>query len=191
MKVLILNASPRKKGYTRAILEHLAGAIPEERDVEWVDVNRLEMRPCTGCLKCRPDRECVFPEDDAHRVGRKINEADELVIASPTYFGNMTGPLKTLIDRNLPVFEYLPADENVMPIKKQKGKKAVIVTAVNSPWPLSLLPSQGGGAVRAMKTVLQNGGYRFIGSIMLSGALAKGRVTDRVIRRARRLGSRL
>ncbi len=191
MKVLILNASPRRKGYTRGLLKHLAGAIPDGRDVDWIEVNGLEMRPCTGCLKCRPDKECIFPEDDAHRIGRKINEADALVMGTPTYFGNMTGPLKTLIDRNLPVFEYLPANENVMPVKNQKGKKAVLVTAVNSPWPLSLLPSQGGGAVRAMKTVLQNGGYRLVGVIMLSGALAKGKIPGRVISKARSLGKRL
>jgi len=36
-------------------------------------------------MKCRPDGECSLPEDDAHRVGRKIKEADGLIVGTPTY----------------------------------------------------------------------------------------------------------
>ena len=107
MNILILNCSPRQQGYTTTILQHIREGIPQDNTIEWVDVNNLSIKPCMGCLQCRPDKECVLKEEDGHIVGRKIQAADALVIGCPTYWGNMTGPLKMLFDRLVPIFEYV------------------------------------------------------------------------------------
>ena len=56
--ILVLNSSPRKTGVTSTILRIIADeACPAGADVERVDVNNLSIRPCIGCLKCRPDKK--------------------------------------------------------------------------------------------------------------------------------------
>jgi NAD(P)H-dependent FMN reductase len=194
MTILILNASPRKRGVTTSILRAIAeGAVVEgavrEHEIEWVDVNRLSIRPCTGCLKCRPDGECVLPRDDAHRVGVLIETSDFLVVGTPTYWGNMTGPLKLLFDRNVPRFEYV--GEGLLSRPRQRGKGAILVVASAAPWPFNLLPSQSRGAVRAVRTVLRAGGYRIVKRINVANANKFDRVGERILRKAERLGRKI
>ena len=60
--ILMLNSSPRKTGVTATLLTIVAAeARSAGADVEWVDVNDLSIRPCIGCLKCRPDKKCILP----------------------------------------------------------------------------------------------------------------------------------
>ena len=191
MNILILNGGTRKSSNTTQILKYINEGISNNHKVDWVDVNTLSLKPCIGCLKCRPDKECIFKEDDGHIIGRKLKEAEALIMGSPTYFGNITGPLKTLIDRILPAIEYLPGNEFVLPKKLHKGQKAIIVTASNSPWPIKLLPSQAGGTMRAMKTILKNGGYKLAGSINFGSSILIGKIPDRTKNKARKLGSKI
>jgi len=83
--ILFLNASPRKNGVTSTLLKIIAGeARSASAEVEWVDVNSLSTRPCIGCLKCRPDKKCILPKDDAHRIGELIERCSGLVVGTPT-----------------------------------------------------------------------------------------------------------
>jgi multimeric flavodoxin WrbA len=93
--ILFLNSSPRKNGVTttilKTILEGLKEGAPDKPGLyEWIDVNSLSIRPCIGCLKCRPDKICVLPEDDGHRIGDLIRNSIMLVIGTPVYWGNIT-----------------------------------------------------------------------------------------------------
>jgi multimeric flavodoxin WrbA len=159
--ILFLNSSPRKNGVTAALLKAMRDALRPAHEIEWVDVNGLSLKPCTGCLRCRPDKPCALPPDDAHRVGELIRRADALVIGAPTYWGNMSGPLKTLFDRNVPVIELLGASPFPKPM--QKGKPAAVVVSSAARFPYNQLPSQSRGAIRAVKTVLKSAGYRILG----------------------------
>lgn len=186
MTVLILNCSPRKRGVTTTILHAIAeNAVAS---AEWLDVNDLAIRPCIGCLKCRPDKTCVLPYDDAHRVGELIEKSDVLIIGTPTYWGNITGPLKLLLDRNVPTFEYIATG---LPRPRQKGKKAILIIASSAPFPLNLLPSQSRGTIRALRTVLRAGGYRIVKTINVPNAPRferEERVRAAVLRKAERIG---
>ena len=66
MNVLIINASPRKKGITSTLLDEVKRVINPTYRIDTVRIQDLEIRACTGCLKCRPDKPCVLPRDDAH-----------------------------------------------------------------------------------------------------------------------------
>ncbi len=189
MNILFLNGSPRKNGYTAGIMKLIEEGINPEHKVNWVDVYDLELKPCLSCMKCRPEYECALPQDDGHRVARMIRSADALIIGSPTYFGNISGPLKTLIDRSLTAFEKIAASGLEFPIPLHIGKKAAIVTACNSSEPLSKLLSQSGGTILAIDTVLKAGGYDVAGSIVFDGAAAKGNIPEEVREKARELGS--
>ena len=161
MKALILDGGPRRKGVTSDLAAAVSAVLSRKgADVRTERVYALDVKPCVGCLKCRPDRACALPEDDAHRIAGLIEEADTLVLASPTFWGNITGPMKTLVDRLVPVFEHIDPKAGGLPVKKQKGKAGIIITSSNAPAGWHLLPSQSRGAVRAMKTILGAGGYR-------------------------------
>jgi NAD(P)H-dependent FMN reductase len=188
MRILFINGSPRKNGYTVQVMRHIEEGVGPEHAVEWIHAYDLAMKPCQGCLRCRPDRECGLPQDDGHGVWRKIRVADALVIGSPTYFGNVTGPLKTLIDRSLTALETLAASGLETPVPAHAGQKAAMVTACNVPFPVSQLPSQAKGALQAMETVLKAGGYEIAGSILFDGAAAQGGVPAEIEKEALRLG---
>jgi len=185
MKILFLNASPREKSYTAMAMRLIKENICSEHTVEWVDVNFLNIKPCQSCLKCRPNNECILPLDDGHKVAKMIYDADALVIGSPTYFGNITGPLKTLIDRSLTAFEEIAANGLEMPTPIHKGQKAAIITACNIPAPMSSLPTQGAGALSAMQVAINAGGYDLVGSIMIDGAAALSELPEEIKSKAK------
>ena len=124
MGVLILNGSPRKKGTVAMLLKNMSDAVSQKKEVEWVDVYDLEMKPCIACMKCRPDGECLLPEDDAHIVGRKIKAADGLIVGTPTHWGNMSSQLKVLFDRNVPVFMGKNPTAFPFPVKKESRRQS-------------------------------------------------------------------
>ena len=184
MKCLILHCSPRKNGVTSTLLSAMEKEAAKRYETVRLDVNSLAIKPCTGCLKCRPDKKCILPADDAHRAGELIRGSDLILIGCPTYWGNMTGPLKALFDRNVPVFEYIDG-WTLKPMLR--GKRALLVVSSNVPFPLSLLSSQLGGTVRALKTVLKAGGVSVKGVLAVPNALSFDGKKDGLIARAVRM----
>ena len=169
MNVLIINASPRRKGVTSTLLDEVKRVINPTYRVDTVRIHDLEIRPCMGCLKCRPDKPCVLPKDDANMLAEKIKEADLLILGSPVYWGNMPGTLKLFFDRSVPLFEYCEAKPiRYIPRPQLRGKKAILVLSVASPFPYNLLPSQSRGAIRSLKTVLKAGGIKIVSIINVS-----------------------
>ncbi len=160
MNVLIINASPRKKGVTSTLLDEVQAVMNPAYRVDTVRIQDLEIRPCIGCLKCRPDKPCVLPRDDAQMLAEKIKEADLLIIGSPVYWGNMPGTLKLFFDRNVPLFEYCETNIKHLPRPTLKGKKAILVVSGAAPFPYNLLLSQSRGTIRSLKTVLRAGGIK-------------------------------
>ena len=189
MKILILNGSPRRKGTIAALLEHVADGVENPVLTEWIDVYDLSMKPCIGCMKCRQTGRCILAEDDAHRVGQKIREADGLIIGTPTYWGNMSAQLKMLFERNVPVF--MGESKKGIPTPRQKGKKAVIVTACTTPFPFNFILPQSRGAVRAVKEVLRTGGYRIKGVVVKPGTKKHKGISGSEARKAKRSGLKL
>ncbi len=191
MKILFINGSPRKTGYTSEVLRYIEKGISTEHDIEWVHAYDISVSPCKSCMLCRPDKDCALPTDDGHRVSHLIRNADALVIGSPTYFGNISGPLKTLIDRSLTGFEEIAANGLEMPLPLHKGKKSAMVTACNMPGPASMLLNHAGGTLLVMETILKAGGYDIAGSIVLEGAAAKKHIPEEIKEKALLLGKEL
>ena len=140
MKTVILNGSPRKNGSTAAFLAIMKEKLSEAGQVEWFDAYNLTVKPCMGCMRCRPDGVCVLPSDDAQRVRAAIASAEAFVVGTPVYWNNMTAPLKAVFDRNVTLFESFAKG---WPSPKLRGKRAAIVVSAGSPWPFSRL-SYGG-----------------------------------------------
>lgn len=188
MRIVILNGSPRKNGTVATLLKSMSDAVSQKYEVEWIDVYDLTLKPCIACMKCRPDSECILPEDDAHIVGRKIKDADGLIVGTPTHWGNMSAQLKLLFDRNVPVF--MGEKPNGFPIRRQKGKRAAIVTACSTPWPFNFIAAESRGAIRAVHEVLYYGGYKIVGKLASPGTKAKPQIPQKFLRKAESIGLR-
>lgn len=191
MKILFLNGSPRKNGYTANIMKYIEKGINSKHSVEWIHAYDLNVKPCLSCLKCRPDNKCFLPEDDGQIVWTKLRSADCLIIGSPTYFGSISGQLKLIIDRNLTALEKINANGLEIPIPLHKDKKAAMVTSCNTPYPMSQLPNQSKGTLQTMKSILKSGGYNIIGSITLDGAAIKNEIPLEIQKQAKIIGNNL
>ena len=189
MKILVLNGSPRQNGTVASLLKAVAEPLSDENGVEWIDVCKLHMKYCTACMVCREKGTCILPEDDAHLVGEKIQEADALVIGTPTHWGNMCAPLKLLFDRNVPVF--MGESPKGIPESRQKGKRAVVVTACTTPWPFNFILPESRGALRAVREVLHYGGYKIAGTIAKPGTKKSKEISSSLMAKAKRLGEKL
>jgi multimeric flavodoxin WrbA len=98
-KVLIISTSLRNNANSE-ILAHETerGAKDAGHQVEFVSLKDKEINFCKGCLACQKLGKCVI-NDDANEITSKMKEADIIVWATPIYYYEMTGQMKTLIDR--------------------------------------------------------------------------------------------
>lgn len=100
MKILIVLGSPRRKGNSEsavaAVAEELTSIVQGE--VEYVRLAKLAVSPCIGCGGCEKTGECVV-KDDMTELYQKVDEADLIFLAAPTYFYGLSAQTKSFIDR--------------------------------------------------------------------------------------------
>ena len=94
MKILAIQASPRKKGNTNRVLdEMIKGCEDNGHEVIKYYVNGLDINPCSGCEICAKGKDCRF-DDDGAEIINQLAEGASIIIASPIYFGQMTAQAK-------------------------------------------------------------------------------------------------
>jgi len=100
MNCICLLGSPRKNGNSATVAARLMSRMAElGAEVETICLNELNYRGCQGCYACKNgSEECVL-QDDLTAVLEKVRNADALVLASPVYYGDVSGQLKNFIDR--------------------------------------------------------------------------------------------
>lgn len=99
MKIIALQGSPNIDGSTAILVEEFArGAREAGHAAERVDVARLDVRPCTGCVACGYEGPCV-QRDGMGAVRSSLLAADMVVLATPLYYYGMSAQLKTVVDR--------------------------------------------------------------------------------------------
>lgn len=102
-KVLIISTSPRN-GNSHALAEEFArGAQDAGNEVEVICLRDLEIKFCRGCLACQKTGKCVI-HDDASKIVAKMHDADIIAWATPIYYYEMSGQMKTMIDRGNPLY---------------------------------------------------------------------------------------
>lgn len=106
MKVLAINSSPRMdKGNTALILNPFLEGMKEAGvEVELFYTRKLNINPCTGEFNCwlKTPGKC-YQNDDMNILYPKIDAADVIVFATPLYVDGVTGPMKNLMDRIIPL----------------------------------------------------------------------------------------
>jgi len=97
-KVLLINSSWRKKT-TFGVLKQI-DEILQLRGVEteFLHLAEYDIQSCRGCEICIMRGQCVI-QDDFHEIERKLKAADGIILSSPVYLRQVSGILKTMIDR--------------------------------------------------------------------------------------------
>ncbi|MHA1610523.1 MAG: flavodoxin family protein [Promethearchaeota archaeon] len=114
--ILLINGSPRKKGLTNSMCQIFAEKIgnlnlqeseAKKTDIviEQIALGDFQIVHCNACDVClRKPHVCPLnSNDDMDAVAKKMRDADAIIIASPSYFSNVTGLVKDLIDRSRPL----------------------------------------------------------------------------------------
>ena len=96
MKTLIFNGSPRPGGDTASLLRILEESLTGERKT--VNAYRSRISPCVDCRFCKERSGCAI-QDEMQEVYAYIQACDNIVIASPIYFSELTGKLLDVASR--------------------------------------------------------------------------------------------
>jgi len=130
MKIVAFNGSARKNGNTAALVKHVFKELEAEGiECELVELAGQKIRGCKVCLKCieNQDRQCAVRDDIVNSCINRMLEADGIILASPTYFANVTSEMKALIDRTGYV-----ARSNSHMFKRKVGAAVVAVRRAGS-----------------------------------------------------------
>ncbi|MDR2946266.1 MAG: flavodoxin family protein [Candidatus Adiutrix sp.] len=96
----VIVSSPRKGSNSGALAEAIAAGLTESGvTVETLDLSILDIKPCRACEGCQRNLGLCIQPDDMEAVYPKVRAADVLVLSSPVYWFNMSGLLKTFLDR--------------------------------------------------------------------------------------------
>ncbi|MBN2565268.1 MAG: flavodoxin family protein [Candidatus Eisenbacteria bacterium] len=101
MKVTAFNGSARPDGNTAVMLRHVFAALQKEGiDTELYQLGGRKIRGCAACYTCYREKNGRCAVDDAaNECIERMRESDGIIIASPTYFADVSSETKALIDR--------------------------------------------------------------------------------------------
>jgi len=102
MKVVAFNGSARKDGNTADMLKIVLGELEKKKiKTELVQFAGKKIQGCIACYKCvkNKDRRCVVKKDMLNDCIKMMEEADGILLGSPTYFADVSSNMKSLIDR--------------------------------------------------------------------------------------------
>lgn len=124
-KIVILNGSPRRKGNTSALVKAFTeGAESAGNTVTEFFLNEMNIHGCKGCFGGHSSRECpCVQKDDMDRIYPAVKESDVVVLATPLYYWNMSGQIRTAIDR---LFALEEGDGNLL---RGNGRSSALLMA--------------------------------------------------------------
>ena len=103
-KVLIISTSLRGGSNSDILANECAkGAKEAGHDVELLSLKGKDIKYCIGCLSCQRNGMCVL-KDDVADIMAKVKDAEVIVYATPIYYYEMCGQMKTLLDRLNPLY---------------------------------------------------------------------------------------
>ncbi len=128
MKIVAVLGSPRPQGTSTSLArKFLAAAKEQGAEVQEFPLNKMAYQGCQGCRTCKTKTDTCVLEDDLAPLLAAIKEADILLLASPVYFGDLSGQMKLFFDRT---YSQLNPDFSS---RVPAGKQAVLVLAQGNP----------------------------------------------------------
>lgn len=102
MKVVAFGGSARKNGNTAILVNHVFRELEKEGiKTELFQLAGKKIHGCIACFKCfkNKDKRCSVDNDVVNDCIAMMLEAEGIVLASPTYFADVSSEMKALIDR--------------------------------------------------------------------------------------------
>ena len=133
MKVVAINGSAHKDGNTAILIRYVFSELEKNGiQTEMIQLAGVRIRGCMACFKCgyNLDKRCAVKNDPLNGYIEKMLDADGIILASPTYFTDVTSEMKALIDRSGMV-----AKQNADMFRRKVGARRLL---------------QSGGAVQCM-----------------------------------------
>ena len=104
-KILVISTSLRKDSNSQALAEAFAkGAESAGHEAELISLRGKQISFCRGCFACLKRGRCVI-EDDAPAIVEEMHGAQVLAFATPIYYYEMSGQMKTQLDRANSLFD--------------------------------------------------------------------------------------
>ena len=130
MQIVAVLGSPRAQGNSSTLARAFLQAAREQgAETREYLLNQMDFQGCQGCRGCKTKSETCILEDDLTLVLSAVKDADVLVLASPVYFGDLSGQLKCFFDRTYSCIN--PDFSSRVP----PGKQAVMVLVQANPDP--------------------------------------------------------
>ena len=100
MHVVAFNGSPRKNGNTSRMVAEVFKPLQDAGiSCEEIVIGGENIQHCKGCWACHKTGHCIIKNDSLNAWVDKMRAADGIVLASPTYYANVSSAMKALIDR--------------------------------------------------------------------------------------------
>ena len=133
MKIVSLFGSPRQGGNSEAIARRIMDvAAAKGAKTKGFYLHLLNYKGCYACMGCKRGSETCVIKDDLIPVLDAVADADVTILATPTYFGEMTGQMKCYFDRT---YSFMTPDylTNPTPTRLAPGKKCIFVQTQGNP----------------------------------------------------------
>lgn len=174
MKVMLINGSPRKNGATGTVLRKMGEMLLSYKNVEidLVHLADLKMEYCKGCEVCYKKGGCII-KDDAEALASRLQNVDAVIVGSPTYASNVSGLMKTFIDRGHFVIE------------QALVRKYVVIVATGENYGKQ-------DVVKILRKLVVYSGGRICGSLALNVEFEKGiKIDDKLKRKIKENSEKL
>ena len=104
-KIIIIDGGPRKNFNTAQMLQKFAegaSAVSDQIEVKTVRLYGMDYKGCMSCMACKikgkASNVCKY-KDALTPILEEIAQSDGLVMGSPIYFGDVTGLMRTFLER--------------------------------------------------------------------------------------------
>jgi len=103
MKVVFVSGSPRKGENSERIVNKGLGFFKDRGiEADSIMLSEVSVGPCVHCDYCKKNDSCS-KDEKANEVNEILAGADAVIVATPVYFGTLSGQLKCFLDKTLPL----------------------------------------------------------------------------------------
>ncbi len=104
-KITIISSSLRKNSNSEILAnEFIRGAKENGNEINLINLKKIKMQFCIGCLSCSKTHKCVLKDGVTKKMLDEICSSDIIVFVTPVYYYAISGQLKTFIDRMNPLY---------------------------------------------------------------------------------------
>lgn len=103
MNILGISGSPNENGNTAYAVNYALDILQKDGfNIQYMSLAGKDIHPCIACWKCTKTGKCIF-DDDMDEIIKSLEWCEGLILGSPVYFGLITGQMKVMMDRCVPV----------------------------------------------------------------------------------------